>query len=520
MAATQNTVLEAIGSSLRLADDGTYEDSAYALSFNNWGGGYLAEGMTENDVFSYYGGCSVYVTVDPIPSGLDLVLFANANTERRDGDGDGLGIDVPQNDGSLIAMATEQRVGCGEVIVAGTAFMNDYDLLEGSANYTVTEKLLKKLNPPKVTPIWQVRDAEEGMRFTITGIVSSNASGYDKDTAFFDCIYVQDATAGINAFPVAGNFKIGDSVRITGTTSSYQGERQISVETIELVGSGKVHEPRSITAQELNDRSYEGSLVTLKGKVESFEYANGMVQTIMVRDAEGNLGRVFIDGYITTGYDVENLAVGATVIATGLASYDDSFDGPAPRIRIRDRKDVLCMAPMQFTDVPAGSFYYDAVEWAVTLGITNGASATEFNPNGELKRAQVVTMLWRAAGEPMPTITENPFTDVEESQWYYNAVLWAVEKGITKGVSETEFAPNDVTNRAEAVTFLWRWLDEPMAPTSDSFSDVVPGMWYENAINWAVKNQVTNGMEGGIFGIDVDCNRAHMVTFLYRAMVG
>jgi hypothetical protein len=169
-----------------------------------------------------------------------------------------------------------------------------------------------------------------------------------------------------------------------------------------------------------------------------------------------------------------------------------------------------------FEDVPADSFYYDAVQWAVEQGITTGATATTFNPNGELLRAQVVTMLWRAAGEPAATIA-NPFTDVSESDWYYNAVLWAVEEGITTGISATEFAPFGVTNRAQAVTFLWRYLNEPIASTENSFSDVVEGAWYEDAVNWAVERNVTNGMDSDTFGIEVNCNRAHMVTFLFRA---
>ena len=169
-----------------------------------------------------------------------------------------------------------------------------------------------------------------------------------------------------------------------------------------------------------------------------------------------------------------------------------------------------------FEDVPADSFYYDAVQWAVEEGITTGATATTFNPNGELLRAQVVTMLWRAAGEPAATIA-NPFTDVFESDWYYDAVLWAVEEGITTGISATEFAPYGVTNRAQAVTFLWRYLNEPIASTENSFSDVVDGAWYEAAVNWAVENKVTNGMDSDTFGIEVNCNRAHMVTFLFRA---
>ena len=344
MAATQNALLEYIGSDLRLADDGTYEDSSYSLSFNTFGSNILTEGLTEADVFSYYGGSSVYTVDGTLPETVSPVLYSNENTISKDADGDGNA--TCTYGGRLMVMALEQKNGKGAVVVAGSAFMNDYDLTlpVSNANGKVAENLMALVNPVKVADIASVHAAEEGMTFTIEGIVTSNASGFDKDTAFFDCIYLQDATAGINAFPVAGNFKIGDKVRITGTTSSYQGERQIAVSEIELISEGNAVAPVEITAEELNNGSKLGSLVTLKGVVESFEYANGLIQTIMVKDAAGNVGRVFIDGYITTGYDVADLAVGAEITVTGLASYDNSFDGPAPRIRIRDRKDVVCTA--------------------------------------------------------------------------------------------------------------------------------------------------------------------------------
>ena len=225
--------------------------------------------------------------------------------------------------------------------------------------YTANVELdvLDKETEGKVTPIADVRAASKpddtGYRFTIEGVVTSNASGYDKDTAFFDCIYVQDDTAGICCFPVSGEYKIGDKVRIVGHTDFYQGEPELQVQTIEVIGEGSV-EPTEIKASELNDRSAEGKLVTVKGTVESVEVENGLIQTIMVKDAEGNLARVFIDGYITTGKEVENCEVGAEIKATGLASYDDTFnapEGPFPRIRIRDRADVVCTLPA--TDQPA-----------------------------------------------------------------------------------------------------------------------------------------------------------------------
>ena len=170
-----------------------------------------------------------------------------------------------------------------------------------------------------------------------------------------------------------------------------------------------------------------------------------------------------------------------------------------------------------FTDVPKDSFYYAPVLWAVENGITSGTTATTFNPGGDLLRAQVVTMLWRHAGSPVVEIS-NPFTDVKEGDWYYNAVLWAVSEGITSGTSATTFGPAGVTNRAQVVTFLWRYLDSPDAVAENPFTDVDASAWYGMPILWAVENGVTDGISATEFGVYTNCNRAHMVTFLYRAM--
>ena len=170
-----------------------------------------------------------------------------------------------------------------------------------------------------------------------------------------------------------------------------------------------------------------------------------------------------------------------------------------------------------FSDVPANEFYAEAALWALDNGITNGTGdGTTFSPNGALQRAQVVTMLWRAAGEPIVEV-ENPFSDVTAADFFYNAVLWAYAEGITTGLTADHFGPYATTNRAQAVTFLWRAKGEPESTAVHSFEDVVAGEWYEAAINWAVENNVTNGISAKEFGINLNCNRAHMVTFLYRA---
>lgn len=171
-----------------------------------------------------------------------------------------------------------------------------------------------------------------------------------------------------------------------------------------------------------------------------------------------------------------------------------------------------------FVDVPDDSYYLDSVLWAVEMGITNGTTPDTFSPDAALNRAQAVTMLWRAAGSPAPKTLVNPFADVSEDAFYYEAVLWAVENGITNGVSATRFDPNGVTNRAQVVTFLWRAMGKPEAEAEDPFADVTEGAWYYDAVLWAVETGVTSGMNETTFGVEAAANRAHMVTFMYRAM--
>ena len=390
MAATQNEVLAKLGSSLRISDDATYDDVRSAADgVDKWRlyfSSYNMENPLLNGVefdeehpydklyterFSHYGGASIYAVdasgnpTSTLPATVSPAVYGHATTYSVDVDKDGLGgAGIPKytfakNDDRLMVMASEQLEGKGLIIVSGAAFMSNFEVQyqasdsgaeKNYSNYKICQNLVSMLNQTEITKIADVQaETEEGVKFTVEGIVTSNASGYNKDTAFFDCIYVQDNTAGINAFPVAGNFKIGDKVRVTGTTSSYQGERQIKVTSIEKRGEETPVEPKKVTAADLENKGYLGSLVTVEGTATKIEYSNGLIQTIMVRDDTGKEARIFIDGYITTDKDVENAAVGCHVVATGLASYDDTFtleDGTAipQRIRIRNRADVVCTA--------------------------------------------------------------------------------------------------------------------------------------------------------------------------------
>ena len=177
----------------------------------------------------------------------------------------------------------------------------------------------------------------------------------------------------------------------------------------------------------------------------------------------------------------------------------------------------LPLPPNPFEDVEEGRFYYVPVLWAVQNGITYGITDTYFGTEEPCKRSQVVTFLWRAAGSPAPKSTENPFVDVKKGSFYEKAVLWAVENGITVGTDATHFDPDAPCTRSAVVTFLWRAKGKPAASGSIPFKDVPANAWYADPIRWAVKNGITQGMTPTEFDTNGTCTRGQVVTFLYRA---
>ena len=189
---------------------------------------------------------------------------------------------------------------------------------------------------------------------------------------------------------------------------------------------------------------------------------------------------------------------------------------------------VLSLVPMAafadtianpFKDVKESDYFYDAVLWAVAEGVTTGTSSTTFSPNASCTRAQVVTFLHRAAGSPEPASSENPFKDVKESEYYYKAVLWAVEEGVTTGTSSTTFSPNASCTRAQVVTFLHRASGSPEpASSTNPFKDVAQGEYYSDAVLWAVEKGITTGTGDTTFSPNATCTRGQIVTFLYRYM--
>ena len=207
------------------------------------------------------------------------------------------------------------------------------------------------------------------------------------------------------------------------------------------------------------------------------------------------------------------------VILGGVTITDNKFTMPAEDVEVQAvfEKDAP-ISKHPFLDVPAGAYYEDAVVWAVGKGITSGTNATTFDPNGTCTRAQAVTFLWRAAGSPTPKTKLMPFPDVPVGSYYWNAVLWAIEQGITEGTSYLTFSPNDSCTRAQIVTFLWRAKGNPAVSGNAPFTDVAPDAYYATAVTWAEKNGITGGIGNGLFGSNNTCTRAQIVTFLYRAM--
>ena len=623
MAATQNEVLAKLGSSLRISDDATYDDvrsaadgvDKWRLYFSSYnmdnplldGVEFDAEHPYDKlytERFSHYGGASIYAVgadgnpTSTLPATVSPAVYGHATTYSVDVDSDGLGgaatpkYTFAENDDRLMVMASEQIEGKGLIIVSGAAFMSNFEVQyqasdsgaeKNYSNYKICQNLVSMLNQTEISSISAVQaETEEGVKFTVEGIVTSNASGYDKDTAFFDCIYVQDDTAGINAFPVAGNFKIGDKVRVTGTTSSYQGERQLAVTKIEKIADAEAPTPVEVTAAQINDGSVLGSLVKIKGTITRVEEAEGKIQTIMVKDAAGNEARVFIDGYITKDTEVENAVVGNLVEAVGLASYDNTFvlsDGTPvyPRIRIRNRADVVCTAG----ETPVETW---SITYVTDGGTINGEYPTTYTKGTVTVLPTDVTkdgytfLGWFNAAEGGDKVTQIEATETGNktfyAYWQKNetpvktwSITYVADGGVINGSYPTSYVEGTVTvlptnvtkpgytflgwftaasggvqvKQIEATetgekTFYAHWQKnvlppppitpgtpsapvtpaKPAAPVGLPFADVSGSDWFYNDVRYVYEKGIMDGTGIDRFSPNAPLTRAMIVTILYR----
>lgn len=245
--------------------------------------------------------------------------------------------------------------------------------------------------------------------------------------------------------------------------------------------------------------------------------ANGSVSVTPTSATKGTTVTITVKP--NEGYELGKLTVtdqsGNRLSLTDKGNGKHTFTMPAGKVSV-DTTFAKIETTINFRDVKQSDYYYDAVKWAVEKGITEGTSATTFSPNVSCTRAQMVTFLWRAAGSPVPKSTTNPFKDISSTDYFYNAVLWAVENDITTGTGADTFSPNAKVNRAQTVTFLYRVAGSP-ASGSSSFSDVPESAYFAKAVAWADANDITNGTSNVKFSPNADCTRGQIVTLLYRA---
>lgn len=345
-----------------------------------------------------------------------------------------------------------------------------------------------------------------------------------------------------------GNTQIGDSktVSMTGSSVPYNGTYSFSdipAGTYNIVAtqivSGKTRTVTALVVVTNSDQTVEnitmpsggsgsggsssssgGSSSGNSSTISTPSAKNGTVSVSPKSASKGTTVTVTVTP--DKGYVLETLAVtdasGKKLDLKNLGSGKYSFTMPASKVEVKATFMEDNTMLNYFVDVPASAYYYDAVLWAAEQGITGGTDATHFSPDGVCTRAQAVTFLWRAAGSPAPSTTAMPFTDVAADSYYYNAVLWAMENGITVGTSSTTFSPDLKCSRAHIMTFLWRSEKSPAAGSVNPFTDVSADAYYADAVLWAVKESVTNGTSSATFSPDADCTRAQIVTFIWRTL--
>ncbi|MDD6643669.1 MAG: S-layer homology domain-containing protein [Firmicutes bacterium] len=582
--------------------------------------------------------------------------------------------------GNVNIMTYEELSGGGWLVVSGCTFFSNYDIKDDAdyANKFIVQNILREVtgaNAVEITPIATAKQQTVGS-YTIEGYVTSNASGYDQNTAFFDCIYVQDKDGnGINVFPVAGNYAVGMHVQVHGDITFYCGEVELNLSPdydgyIRVV-SDEIYEaePKEVDCATAMSDAVIGNLMKVKGVITELHKTEGVIDKIYVRDATG-VACLFINGYIMKNYTgLDDLQVGMMVSGVGIGSrdVDESSETSAvfSRLRVRNRaeicridcehlqtelrdaKDATCTedgytgdtycvdcgellsagsviaalghdfgewtqtkaptctetgeekrtcsrcdafetreleaaghsevvdaavpatctengktegkhctvcgtvivaqeavtalghsykdgvctvcgakdpdnqpaAPVEFTDVSEKAWYYDAVEYAVENNLMNGVGGGNFDPEGSMTRAMLVTVLWRYEGEPAEG--ENTFTDVPNGTWYTGAVAWAAANGIVGGVGNGKFDPNGIITREQMATILFRYAQKRGLDTSKRGDlSVFPdsgkvSSWAKDAMRWAVAEKIINGSDGYLLPRG-NATRAQVAALLMR----
>ena len=596
-----NPILEAMGSTLRLNDDEVLDDDTsynggatqtyrvYMDGFNVEAFPELFEGIQEGQRYSAYSGCSVSLG----ENGVALVrgsanCYSINSNERPEGAKGQWDSGKPEGStasgsydaetavvqkGDVVTLATE-TVGEGRVYVAGTVFLSNFEISDSAsvdygdasyANKTILENLLSGLlKEQTVSKIADVRaNNTAGKVFTVEGTVTA---GNIEPNAFYDTIYIQDATGGINIYPVAttdGTFRVGQQVQVTGSWDQYQGDTELRCISIEALGSEL--NPIKPTELDISDVDYAnngGLLAQVGGTVKSVVKKGDAISSVTLTDGTSDF-RLLFNNYI--GYSDESspnittfVKEGAEISAVGVIYMDP--EGVC--LRVRDLSEVervedepsepenpavpedpdvpvnpnpsyaitveqpdhgtVTVTPnratqgttVTITATPDRGYQVNAVTVTDRFGdavqVTENADGTyTFTmPNGQVTITATFVETEAPVGEP--------FLDVNEGDWFYDAVAYAYENGLMDGVGGNRFAPNSETTRAQLVTILYRLEGQPAVSGDLPFTDVEAGTWYTNAVGWAAQNGIVNGVGDDTFAPGNDLTREQLVTILYR----
>ena len=589
-----NKLLDGIGSTMKVNDDELIDQDenggqAYRLYFDDFNydstdaavQAALAGLGGSDKVYSSYSGCSVRVGEgEAIVYGHDTTYSINSKNPAQ-------GHDKPVQSyedtydpdkavvqkGDVVSLATE-AVGSGRVYLGGTVWLSDFEVANGEsndygdasyANKTILENILSGLLvEQKVSTIAEARaNTTKGAVFTVEGTVTA---GNVEPNAFYDTIYIQDATGGINIYPVAttdGTFQVGQKVRVTGSWDQYQGDTELRCISIEALGSEL--NPIQPTELDISDVDYAnngGLLAQVGGTVKSVVKKGDAISSVTLTDGTSDF-RLLFNNYI--GYSDESspnittfVKEGAEISAVGVIYMDP--EGVC--LRVRDLSEVervedepsepenpdvpedpdvpvnpnpsyaitveqpdhgtVTVTPnratqgttVTITATPDQGYQVNAVTVtdrfgdAVRVTENSDGTYTFTMPNGQVTITATFVETEAPVGEP--------FLDVNEGDWFYDAVAYAYENGLMDGVGGNRFAPNSATTRAQLVTILYRMEGQPVVSGDLPFTDVEAGTWYTNAVVWAAQNGIVNGVGDDTFAPGNDLTREQLVTILYR----
>ena len=592
-----NKLLEDIGATMRVNDDELIDQKenggqSYRLYFDDFNFGSTdaavqaaLAGLEGSDkVYSSYSGCSVNVgDGEAIVFGHDTTYSINSKAPAQGHDKPVLSASAAYDPntavvqkGDVVSLATE-AVGSGRVYLGGTVWMSDFEVKsDGSngsdygdasyANKTIISNILSGLlKEPEVSTIAQVREnTTVGAVFTVEGTVTA---GNVEPNAFYDTIYIQDATGGINIYPVAttdGTFQVGQKVRVTGSWDQYQGDTELRCIRIERISEAvDPIDPAELSITEAADYDANGGLLAeVSGTVKSVTEEGDAISSVILTDGTTDF-RLLFNNYI--GYSDKSspdittfVKEGAEISAVGVIYKDP--EGVC--LRVRDLSEVERVedepsepenpdvpedpdvpvnpnpsyaitveqpdhgtvtvtpnratqgAAVTITATPDRGYQVNAVTVTDRFGdavqVTENADGTyTFTmPNGQVTITATFVETEAPVGEP--------FLDVNEGDWFYDAVAYAYENGLMDGVGGNRFAPNSETTRAQLVTILYRLEGQPAVSGDLPFTDVEAGTWYTNAVGWAAQNGIVNGVGDDTFAPGNDLTREQLVTILYR----